>query len=88
MIEDDPTQRWRECRLVDISAAGAGLELLDATPEETQGRRITLALELKAEVRYTREGSDEELRVGIQFVELTDAECAYIAHLAELGTRC
>lgn len=87
MIEGDPTQRWRECRVVDISTAGAGLELRDATPEETQGRRIILAVQLTAEVRFTGDSDQESLRVGTQFVELSDAERAYIESLVELGTR-
>lgn len=86
MIEGDPTQRWRECRVVDISTAGAGLELRDATPGETEGRRIILAVQLTAEVRYTRE-DDGSLRVGTQFVDLSDAERAYIASLVESGKR-
>jgi len=87
MIEGDPAQRWRECRIVDISTTGAGLELRDATPEETEGRRIILAVQLTADVRYTREG-DDGLRAGAQFVNLSDAERAYITSLIESGKRC
>ena len=87
MIEGDPKQRWRECRVADISSAGAGLELRDATPEEIDGRRIILAVQLTAEVRYTREGNDDQLRVGTQFVDLSDAERAYISSLVDSGTR-
>ena len=87
MIEGDPDQRWRECRVVDISAIGAGLELRDAKPEETRGKRIILAVQLTAEVRYTREDDEAGLRVGAQFVELSDAERAYISSLVEGGTR-
>ncbi len=28
LIEGDPCERWRDCRIVDMSSAGAGLELL------------------------------------------------------------
>jgi hypothetical protein len=70
---------------VDISPAGAGLELLDATPEETRGRRIVLAVEIKADVRYAQETADEGVRAGIQFVELTDTEWACITSL--VGSR-
>jgi len=87
MIEGDPNQRWRECRVVDISSAGAGLELRDATPEETDGRRIILAVQLTAEVRHTHEGEGNELHVGTQFVNLSDAERAYISSLVDSGTR-
>lgn len=87
MIEGDPNQRWRECRVRDISSAGAGLELRDSTPEETRGRRIILAIQLTAEVRYAREDDEDGVRAGAQFVELSDAERAYIASLVESGKR-
>lgn len=87
MIEGDPEKRWRDCRVVDISSAGAGLELLDALPEETVGTRIILAVQLKAEVRYINESPRDGFRMGTQFVELTDAESAYLTSLAELGAR-
>jgi hypothetical protein len=87
MIEGDTEQRWRECRIVDITAMGAGLELRDASPEETRGRRIILAVQLTAEVRHAREGDDDQTRVGAQFVDLTEAERAYITALVEEGTR-
>ena len=86
-VEGESEDHWRECRVVDISAAGAGLELVDVTPEETLGRKIILELELTADVRYTREGPDGSLRVGVQFLELTEAKRAYIASLTEFGPR-
>ena len=27
MFEDDPGQRWRDCRVLDVSSAGAGLTI-------------------------------------------------------------
>lgn len=87
MIEGDPAQRWRECRVRDITSAGAGLELRDSTSEETRGRRIILAIQLTAEVRYAHENSEEGVRAGAQFVDLSEAERAYIASLVESGDR-
>ena len=84
MIEDDPEGRWRDCRVVDVSSAGAGLELLDATPEETCGKKILLAVQLQGEVRNAEALASERLRVGIQFVDLTDAERKYLESMAEL----
>ncbi len=84
MIEGDPQQRWRDCRIVDVSSAGAGLELLDASPGETTGQRILLAIRIKGDVRHVNQERGDGLRVGIQFVELTEAERAYLESLAEL----
>ena len=84
MIEGDPEERWRDCRVVDVSSAGAGVELLDATAEETEGRQIILAVHLRASVRNTGPKRGEILRVGTHFVDLSAAECAYLASLAEV----
>jgi hypothetical protein len=87
MLVGDPEKRWRDCRVIDTSSAGAGLELFDASAEEIEGRHIILALQLKAEVRHTRLTPDKRLRVGVQFVELTDGEQMYLESLAQPGGR-
>jgi hypothetical protein len=84
VIEEDPDQLWRECRVIDVSSAGAGLELLGATPEQTEGRHIILAVHLRAQVRNTGPARGQILRVGTQFVDLTMAEMEYLASLAEM----
>jgi hypothetical protein len=87
MFEGDPDKRWRDCHVIDISSGGAGLELSATTAEQINGRRIILALELKAEVRHGRVTPDKRLRVGVQFVELTDGERTDFESLAELDGR-
>ena len=77
LIEDDPDRRWRCCRVVDISSAGAGLELVDAPAEAAEGCRIVVAIHLEGEIRNTAPKGDR-LRVGTQFLNLTDAERAYL----------
>ena len=86
MIVGDPEARWRECRIVDISPAGAGLKLAEAAPGEAEGKEIVVAIQLKAEVRYTEE-EDDEIRVGTQFVDLSDSEHEYLTSLQELNAR-
>jgi hypothetical protein len=83
-IEGDSDEHWRVCRVVDMSTAGTGLELLDATPEEVEGRRIILAVQLRGDVRYSMPTGTDGLRVGIQFVDLTEAERDYLESLADL----
>jgi hypothetical protein len=84
MIEGDPSERWRDCRVIDVSSAGAGLELLDATPQETEGRHIVLAVHLRAAVKNSGPVRGQILRVGAQFVDLTPSEYAYLASLAKV----
>jgi hypothetical protein len=85
MIEDDPEERWRPCRVVDVSTLGAGLELFDTTEEEMAGKSIVLSVDLRGEVRHavaTR--TDDGIKVGIQFEDLTDDETSYVKSLVKL----
>src|SRR5580704_17607701 len=81
MFEEDPERQWRDCQVLDISSAGAGLELFKTTPDQCLGTRIVLAL--RADLRYTAPGRNDGLRVGVQFVDLTPNERAYRNSLAD-----
>ena len=85
-LEGDQGGRWRECRFVDISPAGAGLILSGTTPEEAEGRHVLLAVQLRAEVRNLTEAHGE-IRAGTQFVGLSDSEQEYLLSMARLGIR-
>ena len=84
LVATDPEMRFRDCRVVDISSAGAGIELVDA-PQVSEGSRLFVAVHLQAEVRHVGEPKDDRVRVGTQFVDLTQAERAYLDSLTELG---
>jgi hypothetical protein len=84
MIEDDPDERWRPCRVVDVSTLGAGLELFDTTPDEMAGRSIVLSVDLKGEVRHAVATRTDGIKVGIQFEDLTDTESDYVKSLVRL----
>lgn len=87
VIGGDLEQHWRECRFVDISSAGAGLELSGSTVAELEGQRIVVAIQLKGEIRHSREIEHGRIGVGIEFVELTEAEKAYLTSLERLNAR-
>ncbi len=84
MFEDDPDQRWRDCRVVDVSSAGAGLQLIDTSEDEIVGERVLLAVHLRGVLRNAGPGRAGGLRVGIQFIDLTDGERHYLESLKEL----
>jgi hypothetical protein len=84
MIEGDPEERWRQCRVVDVSTLGAGLELFDVTPDEMAGQTIILSVDLRGEVKHAVADRSDGLRVGIQFEDLTDAESTYVKSLVRL----
>ncbi len=85
MIEGEPDAPWRACRVVDISSAGAGMELLGVTADEAEGRHLLVAVHLRAAVKNTGPRRDGTLRVGTQFVDLTEPAASYIASLTRLG---
>jgi hypothetical protein len=74
LIDSDSTEHWRDCRVIDISSAGAGLELLDASSEVSVGQRIFVAVHLQGEIRHSTVRREGVLRVGTQFINLTSAE--------------
>jgi hypothetical protein len=84
LIEGDSDTRWRHCRVVDISSAGAGIKLLGATADEAQDRHILVTVHFRAAVKNTGPCRDGALRVGAQFVDLTEPASAYIESLARL----
>ena len=84
MFEEDPEQRWRDCRVLDVSSAGAGLTITDIDEDEPVGNHVILAIHLRGELRNVVPGKDDGVRVGIKFVDLTDEEQAYLESLAEL----
>ncbi len=84
MFENDPEHRWRDCRVLDVSSAGAGLELAGTREDQIVGGRLLLAVHLRGELRNVGLGRDNRLRAGIEFVDLTDGERAYLDSLAEL----
>ena len=84
MFEDDPGQRWRDCRVLDVSSAGAGLTIADVDQDEPVGSRIIVAIHLRGELRNVRSARNEGLRMGIKFVDLTEEEQAYLDSLREL----
>ena len=84
MIEGDPDEFWRPCRVVDVSTLGAGLELFDTTPDEMAEQRIILSVDLRGEVKHAMAASPDGIRVGIQFEDLSANERAYIRSLVRL----
>ena len=84
MFENDPEHLWRDCRVLDVSSAGAGLELSGTREDQIVGGRLLLAVHLRGELRNVGLGRDNRLRAGIEFVDLTDGERAYLDSLAEL----
>ena len=84
VMESEQDKQWRDCRVIDISSLGAGFELLDAPPEATQGQLIFVAVHMRGEIRNSQPTKDGRLRIGTQFVDLSDKDRAYLSSLGGL----
>ena len=85
MIEGDPDERWRDCRVIDAHQPGPVSELLDTSPEETESRHIILAVHLRAEVKNAGPARRANPPGGHPVRRPhSRLECAYLASLAEV----
>jgi len=86
-LQGDPAGYWRACRIADISTAGAGLRLFGVKREEVEGRTIDLSVQLSGDVRNIVDGTDNDLRVGIEFADLMGDSVNYVESLKRSATR-
>jgi len=86
-FEGDSEEVWHDCRVIDISTSGAGLELLDVAENETVGGHILLAIHLRGELRNAGPGRQDSLRAGVKFVGLSQGEIDYMDSLVVLGAK-
>jgi len=83
-IDGGHEEAWRDCQVLDISSAGAGLELVQAPPELHEGSRLLVTVYLCGEIRHLGP-TGAGLRVGIQFVDLSESQQSHLASLRDLG---
>ena len=84
VVEDEPRAGSHDCLVIDISVLGVGLELLGSVPTDLVGRRISLevqtpvgtsvSIRLVGEVRNSAPGRLGGVRVGLEFIGLSDTE--------------
>ena len=86
LLEGAPSDAWRDCRVTDVSLAGAGLVLSGAAVEDTEDKGLVLAVELESVVRHARRAK-AGVAAGVQFVNLSEAEKEYLRELKQLGAR-
>src|SRR5579862_1018999 len=86
-FRNDPSGQWYECRVSDISTAGAGLKLFGVDPEELDGRKIDVQVQLSGEVRNVVTGMKRDVRVGVEFLELGGDSAKFIDSLRRTNTR-
>lgn len=82
--EGDAVNAWSECRLIDISILGVGIEIVGAVPTDLVGRRLvveanapvgaSVALRLIGEVRHMSSEAHGGIVVGLEFIDLSETE--------------
>ena len=82
IVEDDPEAGWSECRLLDVSLLGLGLELLGDVPHDVIGRRLvvdvdvgeSISIRLVGLIRRLGPGHPGWTRAGLDFEGLCESE--------------
>ena len=88
-VEGEPSRLWRDSGVFDFSILGVGMDLRHPDASDLVGRRVSVRLPVGAsidmtftgEVRNAKAGPNGVVRVGIEFVDLSDAERAVVDHL-------
>jgi len=86
-LEGGSDESWHDCRVIDISSAGAGLELPEVRLEGSVGHQILLAVHLRGQLRHAVQSRNDGVRAGVQFLGLSRAEHEYLDSLAVLQTK-
>lgn len=86
-VDEDPAGIWGDCRVIDISSGGAGLEIPFPHREVQVGETVLLTIQLRGGVRDSRVRGENRLRVGIEFMGVSERERAYLESLADLHVR-
>ncbi|HAM02715.1 MAG TPA: hypothetical protein DCQ30_10910 [Acidimicrobiaceae bacterium] len=94
-IDDDPLAGWHECRLLDISVLGLGLELFGPVHPNLVDRPLVvhvdvaggqaLSLRFAGTVRNLIPGRFGGVRVGVEFTDLSDGERSALAVMEHLN---
>jgi len=83
-LQGDMPGSWRACRISDISSAGAGMRIFGVTREALEGATIDISVQLCGEVRNIVDGTEDDLRVGVEFVDPLGDSVDYVESLNTL----
>jgi hypothetical protein len=94
MVQDDPESPWYECRVVDISMLGAGVEIFGFSALDVDGERLAVEVEppdgrsftihFVGVVRNISPGPRGRVRVGLEFVDLSESERSIVTMLEQM----
>ncbi|HEY5383804.1 MAG TPA: PilZ domain-containing protein [Acidimicrobiales bacterium] len=85
---------WRDCRVVDISMLGLGITVDHPDPSELTGRLVSVNLpsdgscvnvRLEGQIKNASATMGRDIRVGVEFIRLSETEQAITAVLSVLS---
>jgi hypothetical protein len=93
-LAGEPVAGWHDCRVVDISMLGLGITFDHPNPSELSGRTISVNLpgggscvnvRLEGEIKNATATMSRDIRVGIEFIRLSETEQAITAVLSVMS---
>jgi hypothetical protein len=93
-FEGESDTSWRECRVVDISTLGLAVTFDYPTSSELQGRFIlvnfsgdagAVNVRLEGEIKSAVPAINKEVRIGIEFIRVSETEQAIACVLAAMS---
>jgi hypothetical protein len=90
----EPVGGWHDCRVVDISMLGLGITFDHPNPSALSGRIISVNLpgdgscvnvRLEGEIKNATATMGRDIRVGIEFIRLSETEQAITAVLSVMS---
>jgi PilZ domain len=93
-VEGESASGWRDCRIVDISMLGIGIRMQHPRPSDLVGRRLSVEVpavgdsvnvRFEGEVKNVARTTLRSVRIGIEFVHLSNTERAILEVLSRAG---
>jgi hypothetical protein len=93
-LAGEPAEAWRDCRVVDISMLGLGITFDHPDPSELRGRLVSVNLpgegscvnvRLEGQITNASVTMSRGIRVGIEFIRLSETEQAITAVLSVMS---
>jgi hypothetical protein len=90
-LAEDSELDWQDCRVVDMSVRGLGITFVHSDPSVLWGRRLCVELpggassvnvRLEGKIEHVMQTINRDVRVGIEFTELSQTERAITAVLS------
>jgi len=94
VLEDDSEASWSECRVVDVSIIGAGLEVFGFVEHNLVGKRMVVEVQAptgaSVSIRFVGEITNAGVipgggvRLGMEFVGLSESERSILDMLEQM----